>query len=152
MSASGGDYPGRLLAVDVGSVRVGIALSDPTATIAQPLTVIDCRREDVFARIHSLVAEHDVQHIVVGRPVTMAGVAGLAVQAVDAFVAQLRLHIQVPITFWDERLSTKAAERAMIEGNVRRDRRRGSIDKVAAALILQGFLDAGCPADSPTML
>jgi putative Holliday junction resolvase len=132
----------RILGIDVGSVRVGIALSDPLGVTAQPLEVIDRRKVDAVARIASLVAEHEVQHIVIGKPLRLDGSTGQAVEAVEAFCDELSKSISVPVELWDERLSTAQAERAMIEGGVRRARRRQSIDQVAAALILQSYLDA----------
>ena len=131
----------KVLALDVGTVRVGVAVSDPSRTIAQPLQVLQRRRRP-HPLIAQLVAEHEVGQIVVGRPLTLSGVAGPAVRATEAFVAELGPFIQIPIVWWDERLTTVAAERAMLEGNVRRQDRRQSIDKVAAALLLQSYLDA----------
>jgi putative Holliday junction resolvase len=132
----------RLLGVDVGSVRVGIALSDPLGITAQPLEVIERRKVDPFARIAQLVREHEVARIVVGQPIQLNGAEGLAVQAVATFVAELARRVETPIELWDERLTTAAAERAMIEGGARRAERRQKIDKVAAALLLQSYLDA----------
>lgn len=137
----------RILGIDVGSVRVGIALSDPLGITAQPLEVIDRRRQDPLQRIAALVQEHEVQRIVVGRPLRLDGGAGPAVAQSEEFVASLAkvLGEGVPISWWDERLTTRVAERAMIQDGVRRENRRQSIDKVAAALILQSYLDATRP-------
>lgn len=132
----------RILGIDVGSVRIGVALSDPLGLTAQPLAVLDRRREDPLARIVELVREHEVVRIVVGWPLTLDGSEGLATRAVGAFVDELAARLEVPIERWDERLTTAAAERSLIEAGVRRVKRRGSIDKVAAALILQSYLDA----------
>jgi putative Holliday junction resolvase len=132
----------RLLGLDIGSVRIGVALSDPLRITAQPLEVIDRRRQEPLQRIADLVQTHEVERIVVGKPLTLSGESGLAVQAVDAFVSELAPRVEVPIESWDERLSTAQAERAMIEGGARRARRKEAIDKVAAALILQSYLDA----------
>lgn len=132
----------RILALDVGSVRIGVALSDPMGYSAQPLEVIDRKRTDPFARIAALVAEYEVQRIVVGRPLQLNGRDGLATQSIDGFVATLAKHVTVPIDAWDERLTTAQAERVMIEGGARRADRRQAIDKVAAVLILQSYLDA----------
>lgn len=132
----------KILGIDVGSVRIGVALSDPLGLTAQPFAVLDRRRCDPIARIVELVREHEVTRIVVGWPLTLAGAAGLATQAVEAFVGELASRLEVPIERWDERLTTAAAERAMLEAGARRAKRRESIDKVAAALILQSYLDA----------
>ncbi len=126
----------------MGSVRIGVALSDPTGSFAQPFEVVHRRKVDACIRIAELVRDYEVATIVMGRPLQLNGRAGLAVDAVESFAASLCIHVQVPLVWWDERLTTAAAERAMIEGGVRRQARRQSIDKVAAALILQGYLDA----------
>jgi putative Holliday junction resolvase len=132
----------RILGVDVGSVRVGLALSDPLGITAQPLEVINRRKQDPWQRIAELVEEHTVERVVVGLPLRLEGEEGPAVVAVREFIDKLSARIEVPIDTWDERLSTAQAERAMIEGGVRRNKRRQSIDRIAAALILQSYLDA----------
>jgi putative holliday junction resolvase len=132
----------RVLGLDVGSVRVGVALSDPLGLTAQPLEVIDRKKSDPFARIAALVDEHGVQTIVVGKPLTLSGAEGQAVHDVDAFVKRLQRSVTVPVEGWDERLSTAQAQRVMIAGGARREKRKQAIDKVAAALILQSYLDA----------
>jgi len=132
----------RTLGVDVGTVRVGIALSDPLGYTAQPLEVILRKKTDPFARIAALVAEREVTLIVVGYPLTLAGEVGPSAQSVDAFITELATKVTVPIERWDERLTTAAAERSMIEGGARRTERRASIDKIAAALLLQSYMDA----------
>ena len=140
----------RILALDVGSVRVGVAISDPLGMTAQPIEVIDRRRVDPFVRTAELVREHGVARIVVGRPLRLDGSTGPAVAAVDEFIATLAAHVEVPIEPWDERLSTAQAQRDMIHAGVRRAKRRESIDKVAAALILQSYLDAAAPRPHET--
>jgi putative Holliday junction resolvase len=130
------------MALDVGKVRIGVAMSCPMGMIAQPLEVVDRRRTDGLARVVEIVAGYTVQVIVVGRPLTLAGAEGLAVEATEAFVGALRQRVDLPVHWWDERLTTAAAERAMIGGGARRQKRREQIDKVAAALILQAYLDA----------
>ena len=132
----------RVLGLDVGSVRVGVALSDPLGMTAQPLEVIERRKRDPFARVAELVAENEVQRIVVGMPLRLDGSSGPAVEAIEKFIDELRAAVSVPIETWDERLSTAQAQRSMIAGGVRRKQRKERIDKVAAALILQSFLDA----------
>ncbi len=132
----------RVLGLDVGSVRIGVALSDPLGVTAQPLEVIHRRERDPWQRIVELVEEYGVERIVVGRPLRLEGDEGPAVAAVDEFVGRLAGRVAVPIETWDERLTTAQAERLMIEGGVRRAKRRQSIDRVAAALILQSYLDA----------
>lgn len=123
-------------------MRVGVAMSDPLGMTAQPLEVIDRRRQDAARRIAELVGEYMVEQVVVGLPLALDGSEGSAAQAVRQFMVTLAAMLTVPIATWDERFSTVQAERAMIEGGARRETRRRSIDKVAAALILQSYLDA----------
>ena len=132
----------RILALDVGTVRVGVAISDPLGMTAQPLEVIDRKRVDPIERVLALVAEHEVRRIVVGKPLQLDGEEGQAVRAVEVLVRNLRSRTEVPVEMWDERLTTAQAERLMIDGGVRRQDRRAKIDKVAAALILQSYLEA----------
>jgi putative Holliday junction resolvase len=109
---------------------------------AQPLEVIDRRRGQALARIAELVANYEVETLVVGRPVRLNGSDGPAVEAIEKFVGALTSLVSVPVQYQDERLTTAEAQRAMIGDGVRRADRRVSIDKVAAALILQSYLDA----------
>jgi putative Holliday junction resolvase len=132
----------RTLGIDIGTVRVGVALSDPLRITAQPLVVINRKRGDIYSQLVAVVDDNEVDRIVVGYPLQLDGRVGLAAQAADEFIANLEQRVSVPIDRWDERLSTKAAERSMIEAGARRERRRENIDKVAAALILQSYLDA----------
>ncbi len=132
----------RVLGLDVGSVRIGVALSDPLGLTAQPLTVIDVRKAPPEDRVRALCDEHEVQELVVGLPLRLDGSEGLAVQAVRKFVDKLKTKVSLPIELWDERLTTAQAERVMIGGGVRRKERRERIDQIAAALILQSYLDA----------
>lgn len=132
----------RLLGLDVGTVRVGVALSDPLGIIAQPLEVINRRKSDLFERVATLVDEYEVQQVVIGNPLQLDGEIGPAARAMAEFADKLRQRLTVPVELWDERLSTAQAEREMISDGVRREKRRQRIDKVAAALILQSYLDA----------
>lgn len=132
----------RVLALDVGRVRIGVAMSDPMGMIAQPFEVIDRRKTKALERIAELVEEYEVTTLVVGRPLTLSGDNGLAVEATEAFVGALAKLVSLPVQWCDERLSTAQAQRLMIDGGVRRDKRRNQIDKVAAALILQSYLDS----------
>lgn len=132
----------RFLGLDVGTVRVGVALSDPLGMIASPFEVIDRTQKNPFKRISVLVEEQAVGVVVVGYPLKLNGEKGPATEAVEFFVEKLRKDISVPVELWDERLSTAQAQRVMIDAGVRRDRRKQDIDRVAAALILQSYLDA----------
>ncbi len=132
----------RVLGLDVGDVRIGVALSDETATIAGGLPTLARigPRKDVRA-VAALVREHGVAEVVVGLPRRLDGSLGPQAEKVQAFVADLRQAVRVPVSEWDERFTSVAATRALIEGGVRRRDRKQSVDKVAAVLILQGFLD-----------
>ena len=131
------------MGLDVGDRTVGVAISDPTRLIAQGLLTI--RRAGLrtdLATLLALIEEHSIQHIVVGWPLRLNGEPGAQTFKVGRFADALAARVQIPIDRWDERLSTVAAERALLEGNVSRARRRQVVDKVAATLILQGWLDA----------
>jgi putative holliday junction resolvase len=135
----------RVLAVDYGVRRVGIALSDPTATIAQPLTVM-IRRAGKRAPVQAvadLVAEHTVQHVVVGLPLTLAGDESDWTREVRSFGEKLAERTGVGVTFADERLTSVAAERAVRSLGLKRSEReqKERVDAAAAVLILQAYLD-----------
>jgi putative holliday junction resolvase len=134
---------GRVLALDVGTRRLGVAVSDPTGTVASPLTTIPRRTpaEDAAA-LAALAAEHGAAVLVAGLPVTMAGREGPAARDVRAYLDQLRpLLPGLRFELADERLSTVAAERALVGGGVRRRDRRQVVDQVAAGVFLQTWLD-----------
>ena len=134
---------GRILAIDPGTRRIGVALSDPTATIATPLETITAAGERRAAeQVAQLCRRHKVALVVVGWPRNMDGSRGPSARQAEALAERLRAAVSVPVELWDERLSTAAAERTLIETDVRRDERRRSRDRVAAAVILQGYLDA----------
>lgn len=134
----------RVAGLDIGAKTVGLALSDPTRTIASALSVLARRRHaDDLARLAALLAEHEVGGIVAGLPVGMDGGEGPQCQRVRQFGRDLLARIDLPLAYWDERLSTRAVERLLIEGaDLSRQRRRRIIDRAAAAYILQGALDA----------
>ena len=134
----------RLLGLDIGSKTIGLALSDVTLTVASPAETI---KRGKFAkdaeRLSVLIAEENVGGLVLGLPVQMDGTEGRRCQSVRQFADNLLEHTDLPIAFWDERLSTKAVERVLIdEADMTRKRRAELIDKMAAAYILQGALDA----------
>jgi len=132
----------RTLALDLGERRIGVAVSDPQGVIAQPLLVIERRGGAAdLGRIGAIVSAQAVARVVVGYPLTLAGQAGTQARRVDRFIEQLRRALAVEVVAADERLTTAAAERSLLEGGVRRGRRRQVRDAVAAALILQGYLD-----------
>ena len=132
----------RVLGLDIGERRIGVALSDPEGIIAIALTVIDGRSEDAaLKQLIDLTHEHEVERIVVGLPRSLDGSLGKQAQAVEAFAESLARCTELPVVTWDERLSTVAAERMMIEAGVKREKRKERLDSVAAAFILQGYLD-----------
>ena len=134
----------RLLGLDVGARTIGLALSDVSLTVATPMETI---RRGKFAedagRLRTIIAAEDVGGLVIGLPVSMDGTEGPRCQSVRQFAENLLEHVDLPMAFWDERLSTKAVERVLIqEADMTRKRRAEVIDKMAAAYILQGALDA----------
>jgi putative Holliday junction resolvase len=132
----------RLMGLDVGEKRIGLALSDVTRTIASGLTTLPRRKFSRDApRLLALAAEHGVAGFVVGLPINLDGSQGRRAQATRAFATSLARLSSLPILLWDERLSTVAAERALLAADLSRRRRGQVIDKVAATLILQGALD-----------
>ena len=131
----------RTLALDVGLRRVGVAISDPTGTLARTLAVVR-RDSHIWNRIGDWVRDEVVGEVVVGLPLLLDGTRGAQAQEVEEFARQLEQHVRVSVRLWDERLSTVEAQRLMIDaGRSQRDR-RDRIDAVAAAVILQDFLDA----------
>ncbi len=135
----------RWIAIDWGKARIGLALSDPLGYTAQPLAVLKSAgtSKDVAA-IGTLVNEHAVTQVIVGLPLNMNGTESSTTELVRHFAYKLSQRLTIPVVFIDERLSSKQAERALIEGDVRRENRKGKVDKVAAALLLQSAL-AGAP-------
>jgi putative Holliday junction resolvase len=132
----------RLLGVDVGEKTLGLALSDATLAIASPLETLRRGRFSSDAEtLKALIAKHAVGGIVVGLPINMDGSEGPRCQSVRAFAANLLAKIDLPLAFWDERLSTVAVTRTMLEADLSRARRAEVVDKMAAAYILQGLLD-----------
>ncbi len=138
------------MCIDYGKKRMGIALSDPTGTIAYPLEVVDLKSmEDLLERVGKIIEEHCVTELVVGLPLSLSGKIGESATEVLDFVVLLKESFDgLKIETWDERLSTAFAEKEMIRDNVRRKKRRGVIDKLAATVILQSYLDSGA-SDGP---
>jgi len=132
----------RLLGLDVGTKTIGMALSDTTLLVATPLDTIRRTRFRIDAkRLVAEIAKHGVGGVVVGLPLSLDGSEGPRAQGVRQFARNLLEHADLPLAFWDERLSTAAVEREMIAADLTRKRRSEIIDKVAAAYILQGLLD-----------
>jgi putative Holliday junction resolvase len=128
------------MGLDVGEKTVGVAISDELEISASPRIVL--RRDGrEWAEVARLVQEEEVGEVVVGMPVSLSGERGPQAEKVARFVETLRARVPVPVQVWDERLSTVAAERVLLDADASRARRRQVIDKVAAAVILQGYLD-----------
>lgn len=133
----------RILALDHGTKRIGVAVSDELKLIAQPLEFIPAYPVPAFlARLKTLLAEQQVELVLVGMPRNMNGTYGPAATKVQEFITELGREISVPIKTWDERLTSAQANRFLIEGNVRRDKRKEKVDQMAAAILLQSFLDS----------
>ena len=133
---------GRLLGLDVGSKTIGLALSDTTRAVATPLTTIKRTKFTKDAvELSEIIENHEISALVIGLPLNMDGSEGPQAQSVRAFARNLSSHVSLPVAFWDERLSTAAAERTLLEADASRKRRGEVIDKMAAAIILQGALD-----------
>ena len=145
----------RILALDPGTKRIGVALSDELGWTAQPLETFERKSLNVdVAHINELVRRHDVREIVVGMPVQLNGRMGPAAQSVQQFLEALQAAVGIPVVPWDERLTTKAAEQMLIEADVSRKKRKGAVDRVAAALLLKSYLEhlafVPLPADHRT--
>jgi putative Holliday junction resolvase len=133
----------RILAIDHGTKRMGVAISDELKMIAQPLEYIPSEPFAAFLdRVRQLIREKEVEMILVGMPRNMDGSYGPAALKVQQFVAVLKDAIAIPITVWDERLTSAQANRFLLQGNVRRQERKQKVDKTAAAILLQSYLDS----------
>ena len=139
----------RIMALDVGEVTLGVAISDELGITAQPITTLDRRgiKHDLRA-IVELVARHEVGSIVVGLPLRLSGIVGTSATSVLEFAQRVRARVNLPVITWDERYSTMQAERVLLEGDVSRRKRREVINQIAAAIILQSYLDSR-PRETP---
>lgn len=133
----------RILALDPGSKRMGVALSDELGWTAQPLETYERRSVEAdVAHIQDLVRQHDVREVVMGMPFHMNGQVGPEAKHVQKFMVALEQALSVPVIAWDERLTTKEAEDILIAANVSRKKRKGAVDRVAAAILLQSYLES----------
>jgi putative Holliday junction resolvase len=133
---------GRLLGLDIGHRRIGIAVSDPLGILASPHGYVSVGADGGLKEVCALVKQLEIVRVIVGLPLAMDGRERDAAQLVRTWVERLRERVQVPVELWDERLSTTAAERALLESGMRREKRKLRRDAVAAALILQSYLEA----------
>ena len=136
----------RIMGLDFGSRTVGVAVSDPLFLTAQGVEIIRRKSPDklrqTLARIEALITEYEVDRIVLGYPKNMNNTEGERCEKTQAFQAMLERRTGLPVILWDERLTTVLADRAMMEGGIRRENRRDYVDKLAAVFILQNYLDA----------
>ena len=136
----------RIMGLDLGSKTVGVAVSDPLLITAQGLEIIRRKEENklrqTLARIEELIQEYEVTQIVLGLPKNMNDTLGERAQFSLEFKEKLERRTGLPVVMWDERLTTVAADKAMMEAGIRRENRKDYVDKIAACLILQGYLDS----------
>ncbi|MBQ2936212.1 MAG: Holliday junction resolvase RuvX [Lachnospiraceae bacterium] len=135
----------RIMGLDFGAKTVGVAISDPLLITAQGIEIIRRKEENklrkTLARIEELIVEYEVEEIVLGLPKHMNDTLGVRVELSYEFKEKLERRTGLPVHMWDERLTTVAADKAMIEAGLRREERKEHVDKVAAVFILQGYLD-----------
>lgn len=135
----------RIMGLDFGSKTVGVAISDELLITAQGIEIIRRKEENklrqTLARIEELILEYGVTEIVLGYPKNMNDTLGERVRLTEEFKEKLERRTGLPVSFWDERLTTVAADRAMMEAGIRREHRKDYVDQIAASLILQGYLD-----------
>ena len=137
------DTPGRILAIDYGSRRMGLAVSDPLGITAQGLETLQRRnKRSDFARLEKLIREYQVREIVLGNPLRMSGEQGTQSQKVAEFAEELRRRFELPVHLWDERLTSAEANRILRSTELSIRKRAGAVDRMAAVLILQSFLAA----------
>ncbi len=135
----------RIMGLDFGSKTVGVAVSDALLLTAQGVEIIRRKEENklrqTLARIEELIQEYEVEEIVLGLPKHMNGSEGVRVELTEEFKEKLERRTGLPVTFWDERLTTVSADRTMMEAGIRRENRKDYVDMLAATFILQGYLD-----------
>ena len=138
----------RVMALDVGERRIGVALSDPLGSFAQPhaTVAVEGRKSDV-PKLAAIARDHEVEALVVGLPLHMHGEEGEAAKKARRLGNALGGALGLEVTYWDERLTTVQAERVLIDGGMRRRDRKGVVDQVAAVLILQAYLDSRSTGD-----
>lgn len=135
-------HAGRVLGLDVGSRRIGIAVSDPLGITAQGLETLQRKnkRHD-FERLHQIIREYDVKEIVVGLPLRMSGAEGTQAGKMQEFAEELRKRFTLPVHLWDERLTSAEANRLLRETELSIEKRSKAVDRMAAVLILQGWME-----------
>lgn len=139
---------GRILGVDHGERRIGLAISDPDGVLASPLETVDVRGGDPAAAVARVCEQQGAERVVVGLPLHLNAQEGASAEKARAFAEALRARTCLPVELWDERLTTVTAQKALIEGGVRRKRRKELVDGLAARILLQHYLDSR-PAAMP---
>lgn len=133
---------GRILGIDYGERRCGVALSDPTQLIATPYSVIEWKGlRSLLGEIERISKDQQIERVVIGMPLNMNGTQGPMANTVQEFVNALGKHLAIPVLTWDERLSTRTAEKALLEAGTSRAKRKKLVDKIAAQILLQAYLD-----------
>lgn len=136
----------RILGLDFGSKTVGVAVCDPLGITAQTVETITRKDENklrqTLARMEALIEQYEIERIVLGYPKNMNNTIGERAEKTEEFKLSLERRTGLPVILWDERLTTVAADRVLIESGVRREHRKESVDQIAAAMILQGYLDS----------
>ena len=138
---------GRLLGIDLGTRRIGLAISDPERRIATPLEVYERQTtERDAAHFMEIIQDWEISALVIGLPLHTTGQSGIKVQQTKSFAGWLAKVSERPIFFWDERFTTSQAHERLKSAGVRASQRKGRIDSIAAQILLQDYLDAGCPS------
>ncbi|MDD5544709.1 MAG: Holliday junction resolvase RuvX [Acidobacteriia bacterium] len=144
---------GRILGLDVGDVRIGVAVSDPLGITAQALlTIHRAGPEQDFLQIRKLMEEYETQSVILGHPLNMDGTEGPQALKVRAFAQELSDRFGAHVTLWDERLTTSEARKVLISGGMRREKRKQVIDQAAAVILLQSYLDAQAHSIDPNSI
>lgn len=133
----------RILGLDVGARRIGVAVSDPLGITAQGLDTLHRKnKKHDFSHLHRVIREYAVKEIVVGLPLRMSGAEGLQAEKIQAFAEDLRKHFKLPVHLWDERLTSAEANRLLRETDLSIEKRGKAVDRMAAILILQGWMES----------
>ena len=132
----------RILALDYGDKKIGIAISDPMQIIAKPFkTLVNTTNKNIFLELNQIISEYDVEKIVVGLPITLKNKYSVQTEKVSVFIELLKSNIPIPVDSYDERLSSKIAIQSLIEQGIKTGHNKKEIDKTAAAIFLQNYLD-----------
>ena len=146
------ELPGRILALDVGSRRIGLAVSDPLGITAQGLETLQRKNKRTdLEKLEAVIRHYDVRELVVGLPLRMSGAEGIQSEKMTVFAEELRRRFQLPVHLWDERLTSAEANRILREAELSIEKRKHAVDRMAAVLILQNFLESRRSGRLPEM-